>query len=183
MCDIVLSEQDHAWLNILASKLLANGPAVRRQLRALEYFYRAWELEPSERFPILCVTLDAIFGDANHATQAVIDGVRGLLGPHVLNARLRHLMGLRASVIHGGAPDVYNSKKYGRYYDDYEADPIHDIELVVASCLRLQIFGEALKEHLDPNAKIIAEQQAKGRLPKDRSRGTILEDTPAEEIP
>jgi hypothetical protein len=183
MHDIIIGEQDRAWLKVLASKLMSNERAIRRQLRALEYFCRAWELDPSERFPILCMTLDAIFGDANHATQAVIDGVRGLLGSHVRDARLRQLMDLRASVIHGGAPDVYDSRKYGRYYDDYEADPIHDLELVVASCLRLQIFGDAMKEHEDPNAKIIAEAQAKGRLPKDVSRGTILEDVPAAATP
>jgi hypothetical protein len=183
MHDIIINVQDHVWLNIIASKLMTNERAIRRQLRALEYFYRAWQLEPSERFPILCMTLDAIFGDANHATQAVIDGVRGVLGSHIRDARLRDLMDLRASVIHGGAPDVYDSRKYGRYYDDYEADPIHDLELVVASCLRLKIFKGALKEQPDPNAKIIAEAQAKGRLPKNLSRGTILEDVPAAEAP
>ena len=175
MHNIMIGKQDHAWLSILASKLISNERAVRRQLRALEYFYRAWPLEPSERFPVLCMTLDAIFGDANHATQAVIDGVRGVLGSHVCDARLRQLMELRASVIHGGAPDVYDSRKYGRYYDEYEMDPIRDLELVVASCLRLQIFQETIKEHADPNAKIIEEAQARGHLPRNLSRRTILD--------
>jgi hypothetical protein len=178
MHDIILSGRDIAWLHVLASKLTSNEKVVRRQVRALEYFYRAWRLGPSERFPILCMTLDAIFGDTNHATQAVIDGIRSVIGSRVCDGRLRKLMDLRASVIHGGAPDVYDSRKYGRYYDDYEADPIHDLELVVASCLRGKVFGDALEEHADPNAKIIAEAQAKGRLPKDLSRGTILDDRP-----
>jgi hypothetical protein len=176
MHDIVIGEQDVDWLNTLAHKLISNERAVRRQMKALEYFYRAWSLEPSERFPVLCMTLDAIFGDANHATQAVIDGVRSVIGTHVQDARLRLLMDLRASVIHGGAPDVYDSRKYGKYYDGYGEDPIRDMELVVGSCLRKTIFGDSLKEHTDPNAAIIAAAQASGRLPKNLFRKTILDD-------
>lgn len=173
MHDIILGEQDHAWLSILADKLVASERSVRRQIRALEYYYRAWPLDASERFPILCMTLDAVFGDSNHATGAVIDGVRQSIGDHVSEKRLRQLMDLRASVIHGGAPDVYDSRKYAKYYDAYEADPIHDIELVVARCLRNAIFGDAMQEHSDPNEKIIAEAQALGRLPKKLSGNTI----------
>ncbi len=178
MHDIIVSEGDHAWLTLLAAKFTSNERAVRRQLHALEYFYRAWETEPSERFPVLCMALDGIFGDANHATQAVIEGVREVLGPNIREPRLRQLMDLRAAVIHGGAPDVYDSRKYARYFDDYEADPIHDMELVVANCLRAKIFGAALTEHSDPNAAVIADAQAKGFLPKNLSRRTILEDDP-----
>jgi hypothetical protein len=179
MQDIVLGEQDTSWLNILAVKLMSNERLVRRQMRALEYFYRAWPLEPSERFPVLCMTLDAIFGDTNHATQAVVDGVRSVIGAHVEDSRLRHLMDLRASVIHGGAPDVYDSRKYGKYYDEYGEDPIHDMELVVGSCLRQKIFGDSLKEHADPNAATIAKAQASGRLPTKLFRKTILDDVSA----
>ncbi len=137
-------------------------------MKALEYFYRAWGLGPSERFPILCMTLDAIFGNANHASQAVMDGVRAVIGPSVSDSRLRILpVGLRNSVSHGGAPDVYDSRKYGPYFDDYEADPINDLELVIAACLRQHIFQGALAEHPDPNAEMIAEAQTRGNLPHD----------------
>lgn len=175
MHDIILDKRDHGWLQILALKLSENNRATRREIKALEYFYRAWELDPSERFPVLCMALDAVFGDANHATQAVIDGIRRMLGPHIPDARVRLLMDLRAAVIHGGAPDVYDSRKYGRYYDKYGADPIHDLELIVAKCLQQQIFSGELKEHPDPNAKLIAEAQATGRLPKKISRRSILD--------
>jgi hypothetical protein len=68
-----------------------------------------------------------------------------------------------------------NSRKYGRYFDAYEADPIYDLELVVIACLRQHIFEGALAEHPDPNAEMIAEAQARGNLPHDLSRGTILD--------
>jgi hypothetical protein len=122
------------------------------------------------------MALDAVFGDANHASQAVIDGVRTAIGHHVSDARLRLLMDLRASVIHGGAPDVYDSRKYARYYERYDADPIHDLELVVGQCLRASIFGVALQEHPDPHADLVAKAQASGRLPQNLSRSTILEE-------
>ena len=173
--DIVVTEMDHAWLSLLATKLLSSEKRVRRELRALEYFYRAWPLDESERFPVLCMVLDAVFGDANEATQAVINGVRGTIGEHVSEPRLRLLMEIRASVIHGGAPDVYDSRKYARYYDRYGEDPIFDLGLVVARCLRRRIFDDALVEHPDPNARLIADLQAKGRLPKGLgTRPTIL---------
>lgn len=174
MHDIVIRSEDHKWLKILADKLISERKEVRREIKALEYFYRAWPYGPSERFPVLCMTLDAIFGDASHATAAVIDGVRNALGSHTNEARLRDLMELRASVIHGGAPDVYDFSKYRRYYKIYEADPIHDLELVVSECLRRQVFGSDFVEQADPNAEIIKKAQDAGHLPRSLERSTIL---------
>jgi hypothetical protein len=180
MHDIIVTQQDHAWLNQLSDLLATNDKKARRKLRALEYFYRAWDTEASERFPLICMALDAVFGDANRATQAVIDGVRETIGDHVSDARLRKLMYLRAAVIHGGAPDVYDSSKYAEYYEQYHTDPITDMELVVAACLRTAIFGDALNEHADPNAAIIAEQQSKGRLPSRVRYPSILDSDDSE---
>ena len=49
--DIVITERDHVWLSLLATKLLSNEKHVRRQLRALEYFYRAWPVGESRTVP------------------------------------------------------------------------------------------------------------------------------------
>ena len=176
MYDIILDVSDRQWLTVLSEKLSDNRRAVRREIKALEYFYRSWPLEASERFPVLCMTLDAIFGDANHATQAVIDGVREALGSHVGDKRLRLLMDIRASVIHGGAPDVFDSKKYAKYYETYDADPVGDLGQVVAACLNAKIFDGAIKPGKDPNEKIIREAQAKGRLPRKRFGKSILDE-------
>jgi hypothetical protein len=178
MHDIVVGERDAAWLSTLATKLTSNERVTRRQLRALEYFYRAWSLDESERFPVLCMTLDAIFGDPKKATQSIIDGVREVTGSNASEPRLRLLSTLRGDVIHGRAPDVYDSEEYGRYFDKYGADPIHDMELVTSICLRGNIFGKTLGEHVDPNEKIILAAQASGRLPKVISRKSILDDLP-----
>lgn len=174
MHDISVTQKDHAWLSILATKLMSNEKSVRCQLRSLEYFYRAWPLDESERFPILCMALDGVFGDANRATQSVIEGIRATIGNQIDPSRLRLLMDLRAAVIHGGAPGVYDSKKYARYYDKYDCDPISDLELVVARCLQSLIFGPAFVEQPDPNAQLIAEMQSKGRLPQFSNTTSIL---------
>jgi hypothetical protein len=172
--DIIITGDDHSWLSLLHSKLTASHKDMRRQVRALEYFYKAWPLDPGDRFPLLCMTLDAIFGDENHATQSLIDGIRTAIGSHVDEERLRLLIKLRASVIHGGAPDVYDSSKYGKYFDKYGQDPIYDLELVAAQCLREVIFGGVFKEHKDTNASLLTELQAMGQLPSKLEEGTIL---------
>jgi hypothetical protein len=173
--DSVIEDQDLGWLNVLASKLASKETDAGRQIKALEYFYRAWPLDPAERFPILCMTLDAIFGEAGIATRSIIDGVRATLGAHVPEARLNLLMDLRNSVLHGGAPDVYDSRKYAKYYDQYGEDPIDEMQLVVGRCLRSKIFGDTLKEHADPNAEQIARLQATGRMPKKLARPSIFD--------
>lgn len=174
MHDITVTERDHEWLSKLPDMLLSGDSAVKRQRHALQYFYRSWSLKDPERFPVLCMALDAIFGDVSQATQAVIDGVRNTIGSHVDDNRLRLLMKLRGSVVHGGAPDVYDSSKYGQYYDRYDADPIRDLELVVALCLKTLIFGDALVEHEDPQAGLIAEMKAKKRIPDGPDELDIL---------
>jgi hypothetical protein len=58
-------------------------------------------------------------------------------------------MSLRASVIHGGAPDVHDAGKYQKYYADYGADPIVDVEIIAAQCLRAVIFEGLLQERPD----------------------------------
>ncbi len=153
--DIVIRASDHAWLSMLPGKLSASDGQTRRQIRALEYFYRAWPLDAPERFPWLFMTLDAIFGDVGQATQAVIDAISKHGETNFEYPRLRLLLGLRNSVIHGGAPDVYESDKYHRYYETYGDDPLFDLERIAAQCLRSTIFEGTLVEHPDPNADII----------------------------
>jgi hypothetical protein len=175
MHDIIIGQQDAAWLNILASKLVSNEKTAARQIKALEYFYRAWPLDPAERFPILCMTLDALFGESQQATKSVINGVRSTLGSHVPEPRLSLLMDLRNSVLHGGAPDVYDSRKYAKYYDQFGEDPIRDLELVAGRCLRSKVFDDTLNEHADPNEEIFLQAQAAGRLPMKLFPPSILD--------
>ncbi|TXR50449.1 hypothetical protein [Phyllobacterium endophyticum] len=177
MHDIIITERDHEWLGILADKLNRNEKALRRQMRALHYFYRAWPLDPSERFAPLCMSLDAIFGEAGSAAQAIIDSVRSVVGSHVEDARLRKLMDLRAAVLHGGAPEVYDSSKYDEYYEAYGTDPIREMELVVAHCLRARVFDFKLIEHDDPNADVIRQAQSVGRFPPNLRLASILDAT------
>lgn len=172
--DIVICARDHNWLALLAGILVSEQRSARRQLSALQYYYRAWSFGASERFPLLCMALEALFGEDGRATAAVLEGVDGAIGP-LDNRRLQLLMKIRASVIHGGAPDVYESSKYGAYYRRYGEDPIRDMGLVVAACLRQVIFGDALQEHDDPHQDILAEARARGRMPMERKYDAVLE--------
>lgn len=171
--DWTITRAEHSWLSVLVTKLEEPDPQTVRQMRALEYFYRAWFMGPADRFPALYMALESIFGDANHATQAVIDGVRGLLGEQVEEDRLRLLSYMRAAVLHGGAPEVYDSSKYAKYVRRYHDDPVRDLDIIVAECLRKRIFQGALAPMLDPHAEVIARAVREGRM-SALQRSTIL---------
>ena len=153
--DVVIGSADHAWLAVLAQKIVSPTKVDKRHIRALEYFYRAWVPDPTRRFPTLFGALDAIYGDAGRATQSVIDAVGPVMGPVYDYERLKLLLGLRASVIHGGAPNVYESSDYHRYYERYEEDATRDLEVIVARCLQAVIFGSAMQERPHTHAALI----------------------------
>jgi hypothetical protein len=146
MHDATVGAKDHRWLTLLAQKVISEANTDVKHCRALEYFYRAWPLRPNESISHLFMSLDSIFGDASAATQVVIDALAKHGGTAFPYERLRLLLGLRNSVLHGGAPDVHDSTKYHRYYETYGADPIVDIELIAAQCFRAVIFDGLLEE-------------------------------------
>ena len=156
--NIVINDKDSTWLSILASKLTEHGPTARKQLNAIEYYYRAWALSEIERFPILFMALDAIFGDAAQATQSVVSAIGPVMGSTYDQQRLKKLMSLRASVIHGGAPDVYDSHKYFAYFEKYLTDPIYDLELIAARCLQSVVFENTLTSRPHTYAELIREK-------------------------
>lgn len=154
MHNATLEAKDHPWLTLLSRKLLSEDNADIKHCRALEYFYRAWPLQPNESFAHLFMSLDSIFGDANAATQAVIDALTKHGGTAYPYERLRLLLGLRNSVLHGGAPEVHDSAKYHRYFEAYGEDPIVEIELIAAQCFRAVIFEGLLEERPDRREEI-----------------------------
>jgi hypothetical protein len=175
MDDIVLTETDRSWLESLAELLASDALEARRRKRALEYFYRAWFLDPRERFPVLCMSLDSLVGAESGHTAAAVRYVTSQI-PEVDEARLRLLLRIRGAVIHGAAPDVYDSTSYETYYVNYETDPIKDVELIVSRCLRDDIFHGTLRVHRDPNQELIEQMQRIGRLPARLDEGQIIGD-------
>lgn len=155
MTNLVIGVDDHAWLAVLAEKIASPRKVDKRQLRALEYYYRAWAPDAVKRFPTLFAALDAIFGDAGAATQAVVDAVGPVMGAEYTSERIRLMLGLRASVIHGGAPNIYESSKYEDYYETYQTDATRDLELIVARCLQTVIFPGGMSERPHTHAEII----------------------------
>lgn len=129
----MLGKGDAEWLDVIDRALASNSDSDVKNLKSLQYFYRSWFLPNSERFPIDCIMIDSIFGDANGATEAVARGVDELFNGKLDRTRVLLLMRLRNSVIHGGAPDVFNSSKYAKYYRDYGDDPITDMSALSRS--------------------------------------------------
>ena len=174
MDDILITEADQPWLAVLDDLLKAGDLVSGSMRRGLEYFYRAWALDPRERFPALCMALDSIVAvQANH-TKAAVKFVVDTIGCPVDEDRLRLLMRIRGAVVHGAAPDVYESTNYAQYHINYGADPIFDLELIVARCLRNHIFGSRLAYHADPHQALLVQLQAAGRVPKELAPGAII---------
>lgn len=174
--NINITEADHAWLDRLVTLLDSSGLHEKSQLRALEYFYRAWFDDPRERFPTLCMALDSLVATQHDFTRATVRFVQSTVDEPIDEARLRLLMRLRGAVVHGAAPDVYESEHYDAYYANYGESPISDLELVVARCLRRNIFGDRFAVQPDPHAAIVKQQQELGRLPRVLRGNSILED-------
>ena len=166
MHDIAVEASDRGWLSRVDELVASSGDEERKYCRALEYFYRAWPLDPRQRFPLLFMALDSVFGDAGRATQAVLDALMKYGETQFPPERLRLLFKLRGSVIHGGAPDVYDADKYHRYLEAYGDDPITDIELIAATCFRSGIFNNKLVERPDNREAIrrtMLEQRERSR--------------------
>lgn len=175
--DIILTQDDRPWLDILSTLFDGAELGQKSHARALEYFHRAWFDDPRERFPTLCMALDSLVAAQDRHTRAAVDFVRATIDEPIDQDRLRLLMKLRGAVVHGAAPDVYESEHYEAYYSRYGEDPICDLELVVARCLRQSIFGGKLTAHPDPHAEIVKQQQELGRLPRNmRGRSIIADD-------
>lgn len=149
MTDLVIGPADRQWLDELARKLASRTNEDRKHLRALAYYYRAWAPDPVKRFPIMFAAIDALFGEVGQATQAVVDAVTPVMGADYTAERVRVMLGLRASVVHGGAPNVYESSKYQTYYRKCGKDAIKDMELIAVHCLKQVIFPGTMlqREH------------------------------------
>lgn len=155
--NIRIEAQDHAWMELLSAKLGEETDEARREIKALEYFYRAWPLSDAERFPVLFMALDALFSNAAQHTQAVADSIGATMGTAYDVTRLKLLLKMRAAVIHGGAPDVYDASNYVKYYEAYEADPVEDMERIAAQCLRQRLFSRRLTPKPHHYAHILGE--------------------------
>lgn len=156
MHDATVETGDHPWLARLAQKIASEDEADVKHCRALEYFYRAWPLPSHESFPLLFMAVDSIFSDPKpgRATQSVIEGTSRYCGADFDKERLRLLLKLRGSVIHGRAPDVHESDEYHQYLATYGHDPIADVEQVAVVCFRGAIFDDLMKERPDRREEV-----------------------------
>jgi len=175
--DIHITRADHPWLQVLNTLFDSPEHSQRNRVRALEYFHRAWFDDPRERFPTMCMALDSLIAAKTRHTDAAVKFIRDTVTQPIDEDRLRLLLKLRGAVVHGAAPDVYESEHYEMYYSRYGEDPISDLDLVVAACLRQSVFGGQLQPHPDPHADLVRQRQALGSLPRDmRGRSIIVDD-------
>ena len=83
-------------------------------------------------------------------------------------------MKIRGDVIHGGAPDIYDSRNYRKYYQNYSVDPIDDLDEVVTESLRRRVFRRTMVLQEGPNTDAISRLKAEEKLPKTFDTRGIL---------
>ena len=163
--DVILTKDDHGWLKVMSNLLKSQQKNDMKKIKSLEYIYRAWPLDEQERFPFHWMALDAVFGRVQQPTQETIDKFKSALSISIDDKRFRLLRNIRADVIHGRAPDVYDSPAYEKYFSGYECDPIDDLEAATSKILSNEIFGDTLRIRIDPQSELISRAQASGDLP------------------
>ena len=173
--DILLEHNDYPWLCTLSKLLESSQKVDLRKLNALEYYYNAWFLTEPQRCAVFFSSLEAIFcADQGKSTEALREGIKRVLTSITDEQRLKTITDLRNSIVHGGSPDAYSSKKYQKYYREYKTDILDDIEIITERCLRIHIFGELFREQPDSNAEIITKYQSLGILPTNGRSNSIL---------
>jgi len=171
--DLVITTKDSAFLQKLEKFFESKENDDFRKLRALEYFYRAWFLEESERFPFMFMALESLYGDGTQPTLSVIKGVKQAVGFDLCEKRIRLLAELRGSIVHGGAPEIYDSKKYAKYYKRYKTCPSRDLGILVAECIRVTAFDSLVPVQENEYQEQINEAIASGRIPKNIDRSIL----------
>ena len=151
MYDILIKKEDHAWLTELDSILSGSVPDSERKIRALKYYFRAWFDDDDDRFPTFFMAIDALCGHQGlKHFETVVNALNPIIGTQYSEKRIRDLLNMRGDSHHGRAPDIVDSKEYQKYYEEYEENPLKDLEAITAVYLRSAIFGSSFREQRRP---------------------------------
>jgi hypothetical protein len=176
---ITIEISDHKWLNKLPTILARSSKLAKRHGKALEYYYRAWFMDDSDRCFLLFMALDAIFGqDGSGFAAGMKAGIQGTLTENIEEKRLDALLRIRNTMLHGGAPDLFASSKYLEYAQKYSNDPSTDVQLLVSKCLRKHIFDADFRCQDNPDAEIVQFARAQGSIPSEADRSSIVSEWP-----
>ena len=99
-----------------------------------------------------------------NATQSIIDGVKNVLNIDISESRIRLLIQLRGSVIHGRSPEIYDSRKYAKYYKRYRICPSKDLALLVAACLNSTLFDNRIAKQNSKHRDMLKNARTEGKI-------------------
>lgn len=176
---ITIADSDHQWLNKLPSILARSSSLSKRHAKALEYYYRAWFMDESDRCFLLFMALNAVFGqDGDGFAVGMKKGIKETLADDIEEKRLDALLRIRNTMLHGGAPDLFASSNYLEYAQIYESDPSSDVQLLVAKCLRKHVFGGEFRPQENPDAEIMEFARTNGHIPSQSDQSSIVHEWP-----
>lgn len=172
---ITIENVDHGWLCNLSRILARSSTPLKRHGKALEYYYRAWFMDESDRCFLLFMALDAIFGqDGLGFAAGMKKGIADTLHEPIEEKRLDGLLRIRNTMLHGGTPDLFASSKYLEYAQKYSSDPSTDIQLLAAKCLRTQIFGTEFRPQDNPDFEALEFARLQGLIPSAPRTNQII---------
>ena len=153
--DIIISDKDAEWLKILDSKLSSQKSSDVQEMKALEWYYRSWfEGDMPAEYGHLFSTLSALFQDTQSKKlkkyvlqELEIDNNESESRRFDLLYKIRNKL-----AAHPNPVEAQDLDEYVEYQLNF-GDPIQDLRVITAMCLRSKVFNGTLV--VDENKNIL----------------------------
>ena len=152
--NIIISKKDGKWLKILDSKLSSQKSSDVQEMKALEWYYKSWfGADQLAEYGNLFSTLSALFQDTD-SKKLKRDILRELKidnNSELERKRLDLLYKIRNKLsVHPDPIEAQDLDEYVEYQSNF-GDPIQDMRVITAMCLRNKIFGDTIVVDEDRN--------------------------------
>ncbi len=152
--NIIISEKDCKWLKILDSKLLSQKSSDVQEMKALEWYHKSWfETDQLTEYGHLFATLSALFQDdrSEKLKKNILQELKIDSNNELEIRRLNLLYKIRNKLV--SHPDPVEAQDLNEYveYQRKFGDPIQNLRVITAMCLRSKIFGDTIVVDEDKN--------------------------------
>jgi hypothetical protein len=131
-----LDAQQVAWIGRLLNEPARSSERSLRMLTCLEYVAAGWQPAGRLGFVHNAIAFDALFGVNGKVNKSIIDGVKQNAASITdIENRIRLLLKIRNSLLHGSASSVEQTSEYISYWDSYGVDPHEDQVHILRTCL------------------------------------------------
>ena len=148
---LILSTQDEGWLSELDRIVDGTSKEDIKSARCLRFLYSAWFAKESERFALLCMSIDALIPANLISMRAKSSWAHEVMGGRVDEWAVEALLkSLRSDIMHGDAPSLVEAKKYRQFVSLYHKEPLDALDALAAEIVRCRVFGQKISERANP---------------------------------